>query len=275
MDSGINKIKELLEEEYDIPFIVDTSYEGREPCYYISPDNPGKELFSIKVSFQNKVRLIMEYIPQTYGANFIHGMGEQPNEAKMRFVSYISLMRSKGAKCAVKVNGNSLDTNAPGEWPSFWNSFEARVTKMPVSIDSYGDYYEHAKTWGSLMVGMVLSLANIVPIESDDPVSGFAEGEVKYIQTKRYERNPLNRKLCLEVHGYQCKICGFDFEKTYGEIGYHFIHVHHIVPVAKMGGAYIIDPVKDLIPVCPNCHAMLHSIDPPFTPEQLKEKIVI
>ena len=53
-------------------------------------------------------------------------------------------------------------------------------------------------------------------------------------------------------------ICGFDFEKTYGEIGKGFIHVHHIVPVSEIGESYRVDYEKDLIPVCPNCHAMLH-----------------
>ena len=66
-----------------------------------------------------------------------------------------------------------------------------------------------------------------------------------------------------------CSICGFDFEKNYGELGKGFIHVHHIVPVSKIGPNYIIDPVKDLIPVCPNCHAMLHRTDPPMDPDVL------
>lgn len=49
-----------------------------------------------------------------------------------------------------------------------------------------------------------------------------------------------------------------DFEKMYGEIGRGFIHVHHIVPISTIGEEYKIDPIKDLVPVCPNCHAMLH-----------------
>jgi 5-methylcytosine-specific restriction protein A len=49
-----------------------------------------------------------------------------------------------------------------------------------------------------------------------------------------------------------------DFEKMYGEIGHGFIHVHHIIPISTIGEEYKIDPIKDLVPVCPNCHAMLH-----------------
>jgi 5-methylcytosine-specific restriction protein A len=49
-----------------------------------------------------------------------------------------------------------------------------------------------------------------------------------------------------------------DFEKMYGELGRGFIHIHHVVPISTIGKEYLLDPVKDLVPVCPNCHAMLH-----------------
>lgn len=84
------------------------------------------------------------------------------------------------------------------------------------------------------------------------------EGAVKKVLVNRYERNPLARKLCINKYGYRCFICGFDFEKVYGELGRGFIHIHHIIPISTIGKDYIIDCEKDLIPVCPNCHAMLH-----------------
>ena len=95
------------------------------------------------------------------------------------------------------------------------------------------------------------------------------EGGLTRVEVNKYERNPVNREICLAANGYKCKICGFDFEKTYGEIGHHFIHVHHIIPVSTFDTAYEINPVKDLIPVCPNCHAMLHQSDPPLEPDEL------
>ena len=58
--------------------------------------------------------------------------------------------------------------------------------------------------------------------------------------------------------GCQCTVCGLNFEKKYGEIGKDFIHVHHIVPLNQIGKEYVVDFKNDLIPVCPNCHAMLH-----------------
>lgn len=61
--------------------------------------------------------------------------------------------------------------------------------------------------------------------------------------------------------------------KIYGEIGNGFIHVHHLVPLSAIKENYHLDPINDLIPVCPNCHAMLHRQNPPLTPEELKQRM--
>lgn len=84
------------------------------------------------------------------------------------------------------------------------------------------------------------------------------EGTVKKVVVNKYERNPLARRLCIEYHGTICKICNFDFYKVYGEFGKDFIHVHHIIPLYKIKKEYSLNPTKDLIPVCANCHAIIH-----------------
>ena len=87
----------------------------------------------------------------------------------------------------------------------------------------------------------------------------FVEGEQETVTTTKYERNPQARAACLAYHGYTCKICGMSFEKTYGPEFKDIIEVHHIVPLNQIGESYVVDPIKDLIPVCPNCHAAIHS----------------
>jgi predicted HNH restriction endonuclease len=64
-------------------------------------------------------------------------------------------------------------------------------------------------------------------------------------------------------------VCGFSFGAIYGELGTGFIHVHHLVPLALIKQGYEVDPIKDLRPVCPNCHAMLHKRTPPFSINEL------
>lgn len=84
------------------------------------------------------------------------------------------------------------------------------------------------------------------------------EGHVKSIKVNRYERSSIARSKCIEKHGYICAICKMNFEEIYGEVGKGFIHIHHIVPLNMIGKEYRVDYEKDLIPICPNCHAMLH-----------------
>lgn len=87
----------------------------------------------------------------------------------------------------------------------------------------------------------------------------------------KYERNPVARNKCIALKGCKCSICNFDFEKTYGDIGKGFIHIHHIVPISEIKESYRVDYDKDLIPVCPNCHAMLHRKS--ISVDELKELI--
>ncbi|EPG0327009.1 HNH endonuclease [Vibrio alginolyticus] len=86
----------------------------------------------------------------------------------------------------------------------------------------------------------------------------FIEGAKKTITINAYERNPAARNSCIKAHGVTCSVCDFNFETIYGERGKGFIHVHHLRSLAEIGQEYKIDPVNDLRPVCPNCHAMLH-----------------
>lgn len=92
-----------------------------------------------------------------------------------------------------------------------------------------------------------------------DTIEGdCVEGIKVKISVNRYERSSIARQRCIELNGCKCSICGFSFEKAYGEIGKGFIHVHHIIPLSEVDQSYTVDYKNDLIPVCPNCHAMLH-----------------
>ena len=88
--------------------------------------------------------------------------------------------------------------------------------------------------------------------------TNLVEGLTKTITVNYYERNTKARDACIKLHGYNCIVCGFNFENSYGARGKDFIHVHHLKAISDIGEKYIIDPESDLKPVCPNCHAMLH-----------------
>lgn len=84
------------------------------------------------------------------------------------------------------------------------------------------------------------------------------EGLKKQILVNKYERSSIARRKCIEFHGLNCKVCELNFSEKYGNIGNEFIHIHHVTPIHKIGKEYKVDYKKDLIPVCPNCHSMLH-----------------
>lgn len=104
-------------------------------------------------------------------------------------------------------------------------------------------------------------------------IEEYTEGASYVTTVTKYERNPYARQKCLEYFGYKCSICAFDFDETYGDIGQGFIHVHHITPIHEIGREYQLNPVDDLRPVCPNCHAMLHRKHPALAPEKLKQRL--
>lgn len=101
----------------------------------------------------------------------------------------------------------------------------------------------------------------------------YKEGNKKTCQTVVYERNPHARKRCIFHYGAVCQICGFDFEETYGAIGKGIIHVHHIKPLHEIEKEYKLDPIEDLIPLCPNCHTVIHRKSPPYKIEEIKDKL--
>ncbi len=113
------------------------------------------------------------------------------------------------------------------------------------------------------------------PFESTDIAESvaFQEGVASQVLQTRYERNPHARNVCLSHYGYNCVVCGFNFENYYGEIGKDFIHVHHLSRSSESDVAQGVDPILDLRPICLNCHAMLHRRKEGYTIEYLKSRI--
>ena len=269
MSTDIQRIQNALEEAYDIPFHVEGGMNYDDPWFLIYPDNSTNEFFELKFTFRQTVRLVIEMKPQKYAAFLVKDMSNATSIQRKIFAEYAKVLADKKAKIEMYINQNVVDPLEPEKWLTEWNSVSCRISRSPVITENENfNPAEITATWGTIVSGMFLSLLNVVPVDNEE--NNYPEGKKEQIIVNRYERNPFNRELCLAVNGYDCKICGTNFEKVYGELGHNFIHVHHIIPVSKMGGEYVINPVKELIPVCPNCHSMLHRQDPPLMPDELK-----
>lgn len=147
-------------------------------------------------------------------------------------------------------------------------SVNGRVTKNGY-VAAPADYGSPViRTWN----GPYERTENLYPDEVEKD-KAHIEGAVLSVLVNKYERDPSARAECIAHYGYTCQVCDFDFGQKYGELGAEFIHVHHRTPLSKVGGEYEVDPVRDLVPVCPNCHAMLHRTGIGLTVDELKECI--
>jgi predicted RNA-binding protein with RPS1 domain len=104
--------------------------------------------------------------------------------------------------------------------------------------------------------------------EAETPVR-FFEGRRKVVVVNYFERSPKARRACIKHYGATCAVCGMDFAQTYGEVADGYIHVHHLNPISAIGEVYQLDPIEDLRPVCPNCHAVIHLRIPPYSIDEV------
>ena len=102
------------------------------------------------------------------------------------------------------------------------------------------------------------------------PAKPIFEGSAYQIEATKFERNPEARRLCIERHGSTCRTCGFDFAKSHGDVADGYIHIHHLTPISEIAEKYQIDPIVDLVPLCPNCHAVAHLRTPPYGVEEIR-----
>lgn len=115
-----------------------------------------------------------------------------------------------------------------------------------------------------------------VTIPEEIQLDNLHEGAKKQITVNAYERNKKARQACINYYRkknggrIKCEICGFDFGEVYGEEFMGVIHVHHLVEISSIGNEYKVDAIKDLIPICPNCHAIVHSKKEPYTPDEIR-----
>jgi 5-methylcytosine-specific restriction protein A len=107
-------------------------------------------------------------------------------------------------------------------------------------------------------------------VHTDNAGADYLEGAVSPVLVNAYERSSEARRVCIAHFGPSCNVCGLNFGTIYGALGEGYIHVHHIKPIHQCGGEYAVDPIKDLVPVCANCHSMIHRRSNPLAVEELR-----
>lgn len=249
-------IKKLLEDFFHLKFQIDNYKDDLIISFAESNDS----FFYVKITIKDDIRLTIFAEPQKYGKQFVETINSSNENKRNVFVEYWKKLGESHIK--IKINDIPISCENFIQDKRTWNSFSLRYSVSP--------YYEkETEKEKNIFNGVSTVIAMLLSI-CEYSIVGYEEGESKITIDKKYERNPINRKLCLLSKGYKCTVCGFEFEKIYGEIGKDFIEVHHALPVSQMENGHIVDPIKELFPLCSNCHAMIHRKNPPYTIDELK-----
>jgi 5-methylcytosine-specific restriction enzyme A len=274
--SSTNRIAESLTRTFGLRFSVRASNGTEGPVIWIAPDDlVPTEGFGIRVTLAWR-HLRAEFVPGSFARPLIAEMAEANEEGKARSAAFARGGRQAGLAVEMSVNQLPANPTDPDSWPDRWDSFTLGATLPQVTVEpsDEDEVVEQTLRLSEPVMGLVLSLLPVDDSEEEGvELAGLPEGGVMRIEVNRYERNRLNRAACIAYRGATCAVCDFDFELVYGAIGAGFIHVHHVTPVSHLGPGYRLDPIRDLIPVCPNCHSMLHRKNPPMRVEDLRKEI--
>ncbi|WP_267401574.1 MULTISPECIES: hypothetical protein [unclassified Chryseobacterium] len=99
---------------------------------------------------------------------------------------------------------------------------------------------------------------NVNQPDLDDVYEVRSEDGKKIIISKAAERDALLRSLAIKIHGTNCFGCNFNFVERYGKAGEGFIEIHHTVALERYEDSKVVNPQTDLIPLCSNCHRIVH-----------------
>lgn len=243
---------------------------GPDPGFYLrigGVDAPN----GFRVSITHGWRSIeASFVPDTFASGLMKTLCANDAQKRNEFSSLSSAFTGSGTKCIVRVDDREVDLLALPEGK--WTKLALTCSRLTDKSDEQRD----AEEVGGACLSLLLSL---LPTEDDGVETGhldqgLPEGAMSRVMVNRYERRPANRAAAIAAHGTTCKACGFNFARFYGTIGEGVIEIHHRTPVSQLGKNYVLNPVMDLVPLCSNCHQMVHQECPPISAEELREMLV-
>ena len=186
-----------------------------------------------------------------------------------------TVVREKPFTLAVTQSGISI--NPTGGSPRQISNAEIVKFCSVYGTSSEAERSVYRETFNSSYLRAIASKCDVgrteVRLPEEFGVEALREGATRTVTVSAFERNPEARRRCIEAHGTSCVVCGFNFGKFYGEYAEGYIHVHHLNPLSVQRDDHEIDPVRDLRPVCPNCHAVIHLRSSCLTIDEAREMI--
>lgn len=271
LDSKI--LAQALSRESGLEFVCTAGQTGEGISWYeVSPaGHAPSQTFIIRLEIGWR-RITSRFRPGAFGAELISLMHATDAAGRQTFLAVLENCAQQGAEVDVKINGSACEVSEKRIWAEPWRHFEFTIRKGMLAIND-GDSVADAhliEAWATRTVAATLALLPVEATEHPPEVSGLPEGALLRVEINRYERDRRNRAAALAIHGYSCVACGTNMADIYGSSANGIIEVHHTTPVSRLGPSYIIDPRIDLIPLCPNCHAVAHCRTPPFSVEEIQ-----
>jgi len=210
-------------------------------------------------------RALATLVPDTFSGAFLRAVGLRAVDAIDVWQAMLGEFEQSGTRVILTVNGKA--TAAAEAVERDWESLE-------IEADTKFTQPRNVNARGNALASSVLGVLSLFAACSEvDDTHGDEEGMPIEARSIRYERSRANRIRCLNFHGYDCFVCGFNFEQVYGSLGHGFVEVHHCFTVADMPPGYRPDPATEMVPLCANCHRMAHRSKPPIAPQDLREAI--
>ena len=164
MDNTCKKIRESLQDLYDIPFEVSYKDVYKNPVYTIIPENDLEELFEVVITIKQDVRVIVEITPQRYAARMLNEM-QNADESKRRiFLEYIRLVQGR-AKTDILLNQIPRREEDSDFWREEWKQFRLRTTQILDETNKASD--EYLIEWAKIAVGAMMSLLTVERIDEE------------------------------------------------------------------------------------------------------------
>lgn len=237
---------------------------------------PASQTFILRVEVGWR-RLDIFFIPGSFSSPLLELMGNADENGRKIFQSMLKKLRDDGADVLLSVNSINFDPENVQFWGLVWKNMHLEVHKGMFAINN-GDDVNDAKKIEKWLLDVLATIFSLLPIETEyDSIEhvGFCEGNKNQVLVNTYERDRRNRAAAVSIHGYRCKACGRTMSEIYGEVANNMIDIHHVIPLSIASENYIPNIITDLLPLCPNCHAIAHRRNPPYMIEEIKSMINI
>lgn len=269
MSPDAKSLADFITEETGLPFTGASGFDAERNRYIVlEPDgHTGPHSFVVRIRLLWR-RIELAFEPGKFAGELLRSMATADADGRAIFASVLRDCSEVGASVDFRVNGMEMPFQPDAEWTPDWGRLSLSLARgnLELGAEDGASDDQIIREWTARFMAAVVALLPLEHADSGEPdVGGYPEGALMRVEVNRYERDRRNRSAALAIHGRACKGCGMSFEERYGTIAAGFIEVHHLTPVSSLLPEYVINPQTDLVPLCPNCHAVVHRKTPPLS----------